>query len=71
MADYPDGRPANPFPYFTEVMTGFEYTAAIGMLYEGDVENGLRSSPTSGPATTGSSAAPTTRPSAATTTAGP
>jgi uncharacterized protein (DUF608 family) len=42
MADYPDGRPANPFPYFTEVMTGFEYTAAIGMLYEGRTENGLR-----------------------------
>jgi uncharacterized protein (DUF608 family) len=43
MASYPDGRPANPFPYFTEVMTGFEYTAAIGMLYEGQVEPGLRS----------------------------
>jgi hypothetical protein len=43
MAGYPDGRPANPFPYFTEVMTGFEYTAAIGMLYEGLTEEGLRS----------------------------
>ncbi len=42
MAAYPDGRPANPFPYFTEVMTGFEYTAAIGMLYEGQIEAGLR-----------------------------
>ena len=42
MADYPDGRPENPFPYFTEVMTGFEYTAAIGMLYEGQVEDGLK-----------------------------
>jgi non-lysosomal glucosylceramidase len=42
MAAYPDGRPENPFPYFTEVMTGFEYTAAIGMLYEGQVKNGLR-----------------------------
>jgi hypothetical protein len=42
MASYPDGRPANPFPYFTEVMTGFEYTAAIGMLYEGQIENGLQ-----------------------------
>ncbi len=42
MASYPDGRPANPFPYFTEVMTGFEYAAAIGMLYEGQIENGLR-----------------------------
>jgi uncharacterized protein (DUF608 family) len=42
MASYPKGRPANPFPYFTEVMTGFEYTAAIGMLYEGQSENGLK-----------------------------
>jgi hypothetical protein len=42
MAAYPDGRPENPFPYFSEVMTGFEYTAAIGMLYEGQTENGLR-----------------------------
>ena len=42
MASYPKGRPRNPFPYFTEVMTGFEYAAAAGMLYEGDVENGLR-----------------------------
>jgi non-lysosomal glucosylceramidase len=42
MASYPDGRPANPFPYFTEVMTGFEYTAAIGMLYEGLLDDGLK-----------------------------
>jgi len=42
MASYPKGRPKNPFPYFTEVMTGFEYTAAVGMLYEGDAENGLK-----------------------------
>jgi hypothetical protein len=42
MAGYPDGRPANPFPYFTEVMTGFEYTAAVGMLYEGLTEDGLK-----------------------------
>ncbi len=41
MASYPKGRPRNPFPYFTEVMTGFEYAAAVGMLFEGDVENGL------------------------------
>ncbi len=41
MASYPHGRPRNPFPYFTEVMTGFEYAAAIGMLYEGQVEEGL------------------------------
>ena len=43
MASYPKDRPKNPFPYFTEVMTGFEYTAAIGMLYEGQVQNGLAS----------------------------
>ena len=43
MADYPKERPAKPFPYFGEVMTGFEYTAAIGMLYEGMVEEGLGS----------------------------
>jgi uncharacterized protein (DUF608 family) len=42
MASYPKDRPANPFPYFTEVMTGFEYAAAVGMLYEGQGENGLK-----------------------------
>ncbi|WP_406683272.1 non-lysosomal glucosylceramidase [Seonamhaeicola sp. MEBiC1930] len=41
MASYPKERPLYPFPYFTEAMTGFEYTAAIGMMYEGQVENGL------------------------------
>ncbi len=42
MASYPYGRPENPFPYFTEMMTGFEYTAAVGMLYEGQEKNGLQ-----------------------------
>ena len=43
MATYPRGnRPQRPFPYYNEVMTGFEYTAAIGMLYEGQLEAGLR-----------------------------
>lgn len=42
MAAYPGERPANPFPYFTEVMTGFEYTAAAGMLFEGMNEYGLK-----------------------------
>ena len=42
MASYPKGRPRNPFPYFTEVMTGFEYTAAVGLLYEGDTADGLK-----------------------------
>jgi non-lysosomal glucosylceramidase len=41
MASYPHGRPRNPFPYFTEVMTGFEYAAAVGMLYEGQTADGL------------------------------
>jgi non-lysosomal glucosylceramidase len=42
MASYPKGRPRNPFPYFTEVMTGFEYTAAVGLLYEGDTADGFK-----------------------------
>lgn len=42
MATYPKGRrPARPFPYYNEVMTGFEYTAAVHMLYEGMTEEGL------------------------------
>lgn len=36
MAHYPLGRrPAVPFPYFAEVMTGFEYTAAISLVQSG------------------------------------
>jgi len=43
MASYPHGnRPQRPFPYFNEVMTGFEYVAAIGALYEDEPETGLR-----------------------------
>lgn len=42
MASYPGERPAKPFPYYTEVMTGFEYTAAIGMLQEGQTKDGLK-----------------------------
>jgi hypothetical protein len=43
MAAYPRGnRPRRPFPYFNEVMTGFEYTAAVHMLYEGQLDAGLR-----------------------------
>ncbi|AWW33306.1 hypothetical protein DN752_22680 [Echinicola strongylocentroti] len=41
MAHYPGKRPKQPFPYFTEVMTGFEHTAAVGMLYENQVQSGL------------------------------
>ncbi|HHU96435.1 MAG TPA: hypothetical protein GXX67_04120 [Petrimonas sp.] len=35
MASWPNGRLEVPFPYFAEVMTGFEYCAAAGMIYEG------------------------------------
>ena len=43
MATYPKGRrPARPFPYYNEVMTGFEHTAAAHMLYEGMEPDGLR-----------------------------
>ncbi len=41
MAAYPYERPESPFPYFAEVMTGFEYTAAVGMLYGGLTDDGL------------------------------
>ena len=43
MASWPKGRLKIPFPYFAESMSGFEYTAAVGMLYEGQVSNGLKS----------------------------
>jgi non-lysosomal glucosylceramidase len=43
MATYPrGGRPASPFPYFSEAMTGFEYCAAAHLLYEGRRADGLR-----------------------------
>jgi uncharacterized protein (DUF608 family) len=43
MATYPHGgRPRRPFPYFNEVMTGFEYTVAIGMIYQGLTEKGTQ-----------------------------
>lgn len=42
MASWPEGeRPKIPFPFYAETMTGFEYTAAIGMLYEGMEQEGL------------------------------
>ncbi len=34
-------RPAIPFPYYAEVMTGFEYQAATLMMYRGMVSEGL------------------------------
>lgn len=42
MAAYPYEKPEIPFPYYSEVMTGFEYTAAVGMLYEHQTANGLK-----------------------------
>jgi len=42
MASFPYGRPEVPFPYYSEVMTGFEYTAGNGMLFEGMKEDGLK-----------------------------
>jgi uncharacterized protein (DUF608 family) len=42
MASWPKGRPEIPFPYYSEVMSGFEYTAAAGMLYEGMTDDGLK-----------------------------
>lgn len=42
ICDYPDGkRPRIPFPYFAEVMTGFEYSTAVLMLYSGMVPQGV------------------------------
>ncbi|MBT5425007.1 MAG: hypothetical protein HOK84_02370 [Bacteroidetes bacterium] len=41
MASWPNGRPKIPFPYFSEVMTGFEYAAAVGMMYEGMEHEGV------------------------------
>jgi non-lysosomal glucosylceramidase len=42
MASWPKGRLKVPFPYFAESMSGFEYAAAVGMLYEGQTEAGLK-----------------------------
>lgn len=42
MCSYPLGRRhMRPFPYYTEVMTGFEYTLAVHMLYVGMIDEGL------------------------------
>ena len=43
MASYRKGELLDfPFPYYTEIMTGFEYSTAAHMIYEGQVENGLQ-----------------------------
>lgn len=42
ICDYGRGtRPRIPFPYWAEVMTGFEYSAATHMLYAGMIREGL------------------------------
>ncbi|TDU90510.1 uncharacterized protein (DUF608 family) [Kribbella voronezhensis] len=42
MCSYPRGnRPERPFPYFAEVMTGFEHILAVGLISEGLVDEGL------------------------------
>jgi uncharacterized protein (DUF608 family) len=35
MGSWPKGRLKTPFPYFGEVMTGFEYVAAAEMIFQG------------------------------------
>jgi uncharacterized protein (DUF608 family) len=43
MASYPKGRrPERPFPYYNEVMTGFEHTVAAHLMYEGKRREGER-----------------------------
>ncbi len=43
VASYPRGsRPKYPFPYYSEVWTGLEYTAAAHMLYEGHAADALK-----------------------------
>ena len=43
MASYPHGDLLDfPFPYYTEVMSGFEYSTAANMIYEGQIEAGLK-----------------------------
>lgn len=42
ICDYGAGkRPDTPFPYFAEVMTGFEYQAVAHMMYTGMVKEGI------------------------------
>ena len=42
ICDYAKGqRPKIPFPYYAEVMTGFEYSTACLMLFRGMVDRGL------------------------------
>lgn len=43
MASYPHGGLLDsPFPYYTELMTGFEYSTGVHMIYEGMRKEGLK-----------------------------
>lgn len=42
MASWPNGRLKVPFPYFSEVMTGFEYSAITEMIYQGMTDEALK-----------------------------
>ncbi len=42
MASWPRGRLKVPFPYFSEAMTGFEYTAAVGMIQAGQDDDAIK-----------------------------
>ncbi len=42
MGAWPRGRLKVPFPYFGEVMTGFEYVAAAEMIFQGMDEDALK-----------------------------
>jgi non-lysosomal glucosylceramidase len=43
MCSYPDGaRPRRPFPYHSEVMTGFEHALATAHVYDGDRATAVR-----------------------------
>ena len=42
MGSWPHGRLEVPFPYFAEVMTGFEYVAAAEMIFQNMDEEALK-----------------------------
>ena len=42
MGSWPRGRLKTPFPYFGEVMTGFEYVAAAEMVFQGMDEDAVK-----------------------------
>jgi hypothetical protein len=42
VSSWPKGRLKYPFPYFAECWSGLEYTAATGMIYEGQTDDALK-----------------------------